>query len=385
MTPKDTDSNAGPAVARSPQRPPLIRNIAFWLLAALALVLFLYVFSSILLPFLAGMVLAYFLDPVADRLERMGLSRTSATVVILIGFVVVLAVGLMIVVPVLGKQLADFASRLPEYLTRLHELMIRLEPKWVDSLLNGETEALRENLTSILAQGTSFLGTLFKSVWSSGVAIVNVASLFVVTPVVAFYMLLDWDRMVERVDALLPRDHQPTIRRLARDINAVLEGFVRGQVIVCLVLGVIYAVGLTVVGLKFGLIVGILAGIISFIPYLGTILGFIIGVALALFQFWPDYVQIGMVVGVFAIGQFIEGNFLSPKLVGNRVGLHPVWVMFAIFAFAALFGFVGALLALPIAAALGVLARFGIGQYRKSKLYLGDTPGAVIPPRDTDS
>jgi predicted PurR-regulated permease PerM len=215
--------------------------------------------------------------------------------------------------------------------------------------------------------------------------IVAVISLIVVTPVVAFYLLLDWDRMVEKVDGLLPRDHQPTIRRLAREINEVLAGFIRGQVIVCVVLGVIYAVGLTLVGLRFGLVVGIIAGIISFIPYLGTIVGFVVGVALALFQFAPDYVSIGLVVGVFAFGQFIEGNFLSPKLVGDRVKLHPVWVMFAIFAFAALFGFVGALLALPIAAALGVITRFGIAQYRKSQLYLGSSPGNIIPPRDTDS
>ncbi|WP_328850064.1 AI-2E family transporter [Nitratireductor aquimarinus] len=371
VTPKDTDSNAGPAVARSPQRPPLIRNIAFWLLAALALVLFLYVFSSILLPFLAGMVLAYFLDPVADRLERMGLSRTSATVVILIGFVVVLAVGLMIVVPVLGKQLADFASRLPEYLTRLHELMIRLEPKWVDSLLNGETEALRENLTSILAQGTSFLGTLFKSVWSSGVAIVNVASLFVVTPVVAFYMLLDWDRMVEKVDSWVPRDHVETVRQIARDINVATAGFVRGQGTLCLILGVFYAVGLSLVGLNFGLLIGLFAGLISFIPYVGSLVGFGLSIGIAVVQFWPEWWWVLAVAAIFFSGQFLEGNILQPKLVGKSVGLHPVWLMFALFAFGYLFGFAGLLIAVPAAAAVAVLVRFAIKQYLASPLYSG--------------
>jgi predicted PurR-regulated permease PerM len=223
------------------------------------------------------------------------------------------------------------------------------------------------------------LGVL-SSLGSQGLALVGLISLIFITPVVAFYMLLDWDRMVARVDELLPREHAETIRGLAREINEVLAGFLRGQGLVCLFLGVFYAAGLSLVGLKFGLIVGIVTGVLSFIPYLGTVTGFVASVALACFQFWPDYAHIGLVIGIFILGQFIEGNFLQPKLVGNKVRLHPVWVMFAILAFGSLFGFAGALIALPVAAAIGVVARFGIARYEHSRLYWGDKPHPVNPP-----
>ncbi|WP_295808599.1 AI-2E family transporter [uncultured Nitratireductor sp.] len=377
VTRKDTEKDSGPAIAG----PPLARHIAFWGMAGLGFILFLYVFSSILLPFLAGMVLAYFLDPVADRLEGVGLSRVSATVVILIGFVVALLLGLMIVVPVLGTQLADFASRLPEYLTRLQELVNRLEPAWVDNFLNSETDAVRDNLSSILAQGTSFLGTLFKSVWSSGVAIVNVASLFVVTPVVAFYMLLDWDHMIEKVDNWVPRNHVETVRQIARDINVATAGFVRGQGTLCIILGIFYAIGLSLVGLNFGLLIGLFAGLISFIPYVGSLVGFSLSIGIAVVQFWPEWWWVLAVAAIFFSGQFLEGNILQPKLVGKSVGLHPVWLMFALFAFGYLFGFAGLLIAVPAAAAIAVLVRFAIGQYLASPLYSGQGEAADRPAR----
>ncbi|WP_292894442.1 AI-2E family transporter [Nitratireductor sp.] len=377
VTPKDAENGAGPVIAR----PTLARHVAFWGLAGLGLVLFLYVFSSILLPFLAGMVLAYFLDPVADRLEAMGLSRIAATVLILIAFVVALVLGLMIVLPVLGTQLADFASRLPEYLTRLQELANQLEPAWLDNFINGETDAVRENLSSILAQGSSFLGTLFKSVWSSGVAIVNVASLFVVTPVVAFYMLLDWDHMVEKVDSWVPRDHVETVRQIARDINVATAGFVRGQGTLCLILGIFYAVGLSLVGLNFGLLIGLFAGLISFVPYVGSLIGFGLSIGIALVQFWPEWWWVLAVAAIFFSGQFLEGNILQPKLVGKSVGLHPVWLMFALFAFGYLFGFAGLLIAVPAAAAVAVLVRFAINQYLASPLYSGHEDAPAKTPK----
>lgn len=361
------------------------RQIAIWAAVIFVFIVVLWLLKGILLPFVAGMAIAYFLDPLADRLEEYGLSRGAATGVITVAFIVIAVVLMIVLVPVLYNQLVALVEVAPTVLQRGQEFLLTIGDGRLGRLLGVQGPDVERAISESLAGSFHWLMNIVTSLGSQGLQIVGLVSLVVVTPVVAFYMLLDWDRMVDRIDTLLPRDHQETIRRLARDINTVLEGFVRGQVIVCLILGFIYAVGLTLIGLKFGLVVGIIAGIISFIPYLGTILGFIVGVALALFQFWPDYFGIGLVVGVFAIGQFIEGNFLSPKLVGDRVGLHPVWVMFAIFAFAALFGFVGALLALPIAAALGVLARFGIAQYRRSQLYLGASPGNVIPPRDTDS
>ncbi|EKF42870.1 AI-2E family transporter [Nitratireductor indicus] len=379
VTPKGAETEPVTVTLTPPGR-PIGRNIAFWLLATAGLILFLYVFSSILLPFLAGLVLAYFLDPVADRLERLGLSRTSATVVILIAFIVVLLLAFVIVVPVLGKQLADFAGRLPDYLSRLQALLLELEPKWFESVLNGETQAVRDNLSSILAQGTGFLATLFKSVWSSGVALVNLASLFVVTPVVAFYMLLDWDRMIDKVDSWVPRDHVETVRQIARDINVATAGFVRGQGTLCLILGIFYAVGLSLVGLNFGLLIGLFAGLISFIPYVGSLVGFGLSIGIAVVQFWPEWWWVLVVAGIFFSGQFLEGNILQPKLVGKSVGLHPVWLMFALFAFGYLFGFVGLLIAVPAAAAVAVLVRFALGRYLASPLYAGHGETPAPPP-----
>ncbi|MDG4854899.1 MULTISPECIES: AI-2E family transporter [unclassified Mesorhizobium] len=357
----------------------LRRQIAFWLIVAVLLALFLYVFSGILLPFVAGMVLAYFLDPVADRLQRLGLSRLMATVVILIAFVVVVVLAFVILVPVLATQMADFARKLPEYLTRLQSLITSFDPKWLEQRFGVNAASLREGLNSLLTTGFGLLTTVFTSIWSSGVALVSVLSLFVVTPVVAFYMLLDWDRMVAVVDSWVPRDYVETVRALARDINTATAGFVRGQGTLCLVLGAMYATGLTLTGLNFAILIGFFAGLISFIPYVGSLTGLVLAVGVAFVQFWPDWTMIVAVVCVFFVGQFIEGNILQPRLVGKSVGLHPVWLMFALFAFGALFGFVGLLIAVPASAAIAVLVRFAIARYLESPLYNGHATEPAPP------
>jgi len=336
------------------------------------LILFLYVFSSVLLPFLAGMALAYFLDPVADRLQKLGMSRFAATVFILIACVVALIVALMVLIPVLTTQLADFIARLPDYMTRLHALIISFDPEWFERELGVNASTLQNGVSSLLSQGTGFIAGLFGSLWSSGLAIVNIVSLFVITPVVAFYLLLDWDRMVENVDRLIPRNHLQDVRQIARDINTATAGFVRGQGTLCLILGVYYATGLTLVGLNFGLLIGLFAGLISFIPYVGSFVGLALAVSVAVVQFWPDWYWIVAVAAVFFSGQFIEGNILQPKLMGKSVGLHPVWLMFALFAFGYLFGFVGLLVAVPAAAAVAVLVRFAVVRYLDSPLYSGE-------------
>ncbi|HSF64792.1 MAG TPA: AI-2E family transporter, partial [Paracoccaceae bacterium] len=220
-------------------------------------------------------------------------------------------------------------------------------------------------------------GQLANTLIGSALGVINAVVFIVVVPVVSFYLLLDWDRMVARLDALLPRDHAPVVRQLAREINNVLANFVRGQLSVCLVLGTFYSVALILAGLQFGLIVGVIAGAITFIPYVGALVGGALAIGLALFQFWGDWVSIGIVAGIFAAGQFLEGNVITPKLVGESVGLHPVWLLFALSAFGSLFGFVGMLVAVPVAAALGVLARFGLGRYTDSLLYRGRGEGAA--------
>ena len=195
--------------------------------------------------------------------------------------------------------------------------------------------------------------------------------LFVIVPVVAVYLLLDWDRMIERIDALLPRDHAPVIRRLAGEVDKTLAAFIRGMGTVCIILGAYYAISLMLVGLQFGLVVGFVAGLLTFIPYVGAIVGGALAIGLALFQFWGDWVWIVVVAGIFQVGQLIEGNVLTPKLVGESIGLHPVWLILSLSVFGTLFGFVGMLVAVPVAAALGVLVRFVIEQYTDSRLYKG--------------
>lgn len=353
------------------------RQIRFWLIVAVLLALFIYVFSEILLPFVAGMVLAYFLDPVADRLERSGLSRVWATIFILFAFVVVLTVGFIILIPILTSQLTDFVGKLPDYLSRLQNLITGFDPTWVEQRFGVNATDLREGLNSLLASGVGFVTTIFQSIWKSGIALFNIAGLLVVTPVVAFYMLLDWDRMIATVDRWVPRDHVQTVRQIATDINLATAGFVRGQGTLCLVLGVMYAVGLTLVGLNFGILIGLFAGLISFIPYVGSLVGLVLSLGVAFVQYWPSWPMIAAVAGVFFVGQFIEGNILQPRLVGKSVGLHPVWLMFALFAFGALFGFVGLLIAVPAAAAIAVLVRFAISRYLDSPLYRGHPEKAV--------
>jgi predicted PurR-regulated permease PerM len=349
----------------------LQRQFGFWAAALLALILILWLLSDILLPFIAGLVLAYFLDPVADALERLGLPRLAATLVILILSVVGITVILLLLLPVLGEQIANFAKNLPGYIAALLRLFNEAAPAWLKQLV-AKSEANPSGPVSDLAGRLAlWIGALLASIWSGGLALVNLLSLLIVTPIVAFYLLNDWDHMVAKVDSWLPRHHASTVRDLARQMDEAMAGFIRGQGTVCLALGMFYAVGLSLAGLNFGLLIGLGAGLLSFIPFVGTLVGGVTAIGMALVQFWPDWISIAIVLAIFVAGQFIEGNFLSPKLVGNRVGLHPVWLMFALFAFGYLFGFVGLLLAVPLAAATGVLIRFALRQYLKSPLYLG--------------
>lgn len=358
----------------------LRRQVFFWLVALAIFIAFLMLFSSILLPFIAGMALAYFLDPVADRLERVGLSRLMATVVILVSFVVVFVLSLMIIIPVLASQLNDFIQRVPEYVTQLQTFIATSNASWLPDWVDGQMGTIRENFSRYLSEGVGFLGTLVEQIWNSGKALLDIASLLVVTPVVAFYLLLDWDHMIEKVDSWVPRNQLATVRQLATELDNTIAGFVRGQGSLCLILGIFYAIALSAAGLNFGLLIGFFTGMISFIPYVGSTVGLLLSLGVALVQFWPDFIWVGVIAGIFFLGQFIEGNILQPKLVGKSVGLHPVWLMFALFAFGALFGFVGVLVAVPAAAAVGVLVRFAISRYLDSDLYYGTSVVLVPPP-----
>lgn len=346
-------------------------HVYFWLAALAFLILFLYLFRGILLPFVAGMGLAYCLDPIADWFERRGFSRMMATIVILVLFLIFFVLALVIIIPLLGAQTASFIERLPGLISQLQVRLSEFNAGWLERLVGEDRASVQQSFSDILTEGAGWLTGLLRSVWSGGQAILDIASLFVVTPVVAFYLLYDWDRMVAKVNSWLPRDNADIIRDLTNDINAALAGFVRGQGLVCLLLGAFYAIGLSLAGLNFGLLIGLLAGLLSFIPYVGSITGFLLAIGVALVQFWPDYIHIVLIAIIFGAGQFLEGNVLQPRLVGRSVGLHPVWLMFALFAFGSLFGFVGLLVAVPLAAAIGVLVRFALTKYLQSNFYTG--------------
>ncbi|MEM7303510.1 MAG: AI-2E family transporter [Pseudomonadota bacterium] len=343
----------------------------FWLLTAVVFLAFMWIFRGIMLPFIAGMALAYFLDPVADWFERRGASRMVATSLILCLFLVIFVLALMIVIPILAQQLDNFIGELPNYIGSLQAMLTATESEWLRRLIGEGARTLQDNLNEIMREAATWLSALLRGVWNSGKALLDIVSLFVITPVVAFYLLYDWDRMIENVDNLLPRDHKADIREIASDIDKALAGFVRGQGSLCLILGLFYAVGLSLAGLNFGLLIGLFAGFVSFIPYVGSLLGLVLSVGVALVQFWPDYIMVGVIVAIFAAGQFLEGNILQPKLVGESVGLHPVWLMFALMAFGSLLGFTGMLIAVPAAAAVGVLVRFALRRYLASALYRG--------------
>ena len=349
----------------------LQRQVLIWAASLIVLVVFLWLFSSILLPFIAGLVLAYFLDPVADALERLGLPRFLAALFIVVVSILVLVLSLIILAPLVADQVAKFAGDLPNLIKTLVARFDDVAPQWIKDTLARSGTDVQGSVTGIAGKAAEWIVTVLSTLLSGGMALVNLVSLVVVTPIVAFYLLEDWDHMVAKVDSWVPREHVQSVRMLGREINAAMAGFIRGQGTVCLLLGAFYAIGLSVAGLKFGLAIGLVAGFLTFIPYAGSLIGGVLAIGVAMVQFWPDYWSILIVAGIFALGQFIEGNFLSPKLVGKSVGLHPVWLMFAPFAFGYAFGFVGLLLAVPLAAATGVLVRFALRQYLSSGLYLG--------------
>jgi len=362
---RESSSSVVAAVTGGAQRPML-----FWLGGLLVLVAILWLLKGILLPFVAGMAVAYFLDPVADRLEKWGCSRILATTIITILFVII-SFGLVIgILPMLYNQVVALVQNLPQLANELRAFLVDISDGRLAQFVGERAEQIEQAMSGATGKAVNWALEVLGSIWSQSLAFFSLLSLVFVTPVVAFYLLNDWDRMMGRIDDLLPRGQADTIRKLAGEVDDVLAGFVRGQGTVCIVLGVFYATALTLAGLKYGLVVGLIAGFISFIPYLGSLTGFVLSTILAFMQFWPDYLHIGVVIGIFLVGQAIEGNFLSPKLVGDRVRLHPVWVMFALFAFGYLFGFVGMLLAVPIAAAIGVLVRFAVERYLQSPLYL---------------
>ena len=347
------------------------RQVLFWLALVVVLVLTLWLLTEILLPFIAGAAIAYLLAPVTDRMEKLGINRLAAALLIITMVVMAIVLVILLVAPILGSQLASFIDNIPGYVTRLQSLLSDPSRPWVQKILGAGFSA-DKSIGDLVTQGVGWLTTFLRSLWSGGRALVSLFSLVVVTPVVAFYLIYDWHRMIRTADSWIPVNQRDTVRQLGREVDAAISGFVRGQTAVCLILGSLYAVALTLSGLNFGLLIGLLSGVITFIPYVGSMTGLILALGVAVAQFWPAYSSILIVLGIFLVGQFLEGNLLSPKLVGESVGLHPVWLIFALLAFGYLFGFVGLLVAVPLAATIGVLLRFAMQRYRESTLYTGE-------------
>ena len=329
----------------------------------------LYLFSSILLPFVAAACIAYFLDPPTTRLTRFGMPRGVSAGIMIMALLAAMLLFALLLYPLLLAQIGLLITRAPSYVLDIrdwagdvvHRLQEGLGSDYVD-------EKLRDLVAGQAGAMLGWVAGTLSRIVGSGFALFSVISLAVVTPVVAFYLLRDWRRAVARLDSWLPRRYAGVLRAQAREVDRILSAWLRGQAICCVLLAAFYAVALTLVGLDLGLIVGMAAGLLSFIPYVGSVMGGLTSLALALAQFhWQGVAVVG---GVFIVGQLLEGYVIYPRFLGDRVELHAVWVIFALFAGGAAFGFLGVLLAVPVAAALGVLARFWLRRYLGSPLYL---------------
>jgi predicted PurR-regulated permease PerM len=360
-------------------------QLLVWAGFALATILLLFVFRSILLPFVIGIALAYLLNPVVTWLQKIRINRSWATAMVLF-LVLALIVGFfLMLVPLVADQVFGLIARLPGYIGDLQKLIQEFAPQ-LNVWLGAERAAqLESSITDLIGRGVELAGVITATVATSGWNVLNTIAVLFIAPVVAFYLLLDWEGMVKRVDELLPRPYQTEIRGVLHDIDRSMAGVIRGQGSLILVLTIYYSTALSLVGLNFGLAIGIIGGLLSFVPFVGFLTGFVLSMAVALVQFWPDrWVFVAIVLAIYIVGQFLEGNILYPKLVGQSININPVWLMFALFAFALLFGFVGLLLAVPLSAISGVLARYAMKKYQESQLYLGPAPGSEGPATSVD-
>ncbi|MDX2028683.1 MAG: AI-2E family transporter [Alphaproteobacteria bacterium] len=340
----------------------------FWLLALVAFALALWLLKPVLLPFVAGMIIAYFLNPVVNILWRHKIPRWLGTFIVLLAFAIGVALIVTLIFPLLQSQIGALIDAIPGYIGKIRAHYMPWMESWLARFAPEDVEKLRGAAGESVTQAAGWAAKLVQQIVSGGFALIDILALSIIMPIVAFYMLRDWPRLVGVIDTLLPRRHYQAIQEQLNEIDNTLSGFIRGQALVCLALGLIYSIGLTLVGLDYGAAIGITAGVLSFIPYVGTIFGWVTSVLLAFVQF-DDWTHIGMVAGVFIIGNILESYILTPRLVGSRVGLHPVWILFALLAGAKLMGFTGVLIAVPTAAILGVLTRFAMSQYKSSSFY----------------
>jgi predicted PurR-regulated permease PerM len=336
----------------------LARPATFWIAVCAAALVALVLLRGILLPFVVGILLAYLLVPAVDRLERFRVNRAVAALAVILPLIVGIVAVMLVMFPVIIGEVRFFIEEFPRYVSRLQSLATEASGPWMHSVMGENLHIEQSSADIVKTMGSEWLDGFLSSLWSSGRALISLLSLLVVTPIIAIYLAIDWHRMIATVDGWFAPEYRDDIRALGHEIHDTVAGFVRGQIVICLVLAVLYATALKLTGLNHAILIGIAAGLISFVPYLGAATGIVVSVCVALDQFWPNWAPVVVVGGIFIVGEMLADYVLSPRLIGRRVNLNPVWTMFALFAFGWLFGFIGVLLAIPIAASLGVILRF---------------------------
>ncbi len=343
-------------------------QLIFWSVTSALLISFVWIFKAVLTPFVLGVVIAYLLNPLVKRFSTKGIKRTTSTIFILSIFFVAITAVIIVVSPIIAKESAELIKALPDYLDKI---IAYIQPYiiWFQEMTGagGIEDAktfLKENISKIL----SITGGVAGGLAAGGQAVIGMISTIVITPLVAFFMMKEWPAITDWVEDLIPRHREKMIKDLIEKIDMKLSGFIRGQLTVAFFLGLIYAIALTIAGLNYGFLIGLTAGFLSIIPLVGSTIGLLVSVIVAWFQAGEiDYVLI--IAAIFVVGQIVEGNILSPKLLGDSVGLHPLWILFALMAGGSLFGILGMLIAVPVAASIGVLVGFAITQYKASSIY----------------
>jgi len=369
---------------------PLERQIALWAAAIAGIAILFNTLGREIAPFAVGIAIGYLLNPVAHRLQRLGFSRLMASLTILGAFVGVVGLAGVTLVPALLRQIALFSTKLPAFVATLQMLVTTKGAAfladhgipWLQQVGLSEaftSDQIQKAVGDLMSRVGAWAVSGLQHLALGGAALLGFLSFLIVAPVVAFYILVDWEKMIGTVDSWLPREHRADLRQIAAEIDRALAGFLRGQSLVCLFLGLWYGIGLTLIGLDFSLLIGVIGGVLSFIPYIGSLITLVLALGVSVVQKWPEMHLFLMALGVVGAGQFLEGYVVSPKLVGESIGLHPVWLIFALFAFGELYGFAGLLVAVPAAAVLGVVVRHLIRSYQLSPYYRGRAPTALAP------
>lgn len=350
------------------------RQLKFLIIIFLLILVFLYSISDILLPFVLGLTFAYLLDPVADRIQARKIPRHWATLIITVVFFTVISVAGVLLLPIIFEQLGEFFRQLPKFYRQFDRQIvpmilerIRDVNPMIASKFHIESKDISEHLNTII---NNSIGGLF----ASGVNLLNFLSLILITPIVTFYMLRDWDLFVAKMYSLLPQDYAPTIKEQIKKIDDTIASFIHGQLNVCILMGLVYGLTLTLIGLNFGFIIGLFTGLLIFIPFLGFLTGATIGVLVAYFQYPNDISQVMFIAGVFITIHVVEANLISPKIIGGKIGIHPAWLIFGMLAGGSLLGLVGVIISVPMTAIVGVLVRFALEQYSTSGFYITSKP-----------